>query len=144
VNPGGPGGSGESLVRGGFGASLGEALNREFDIVGFDPRGVGRSIPVTCFDSNNEFETFFEGSFLFPYLKEQRADYYNLLNSLTSKCVSRRQPLLSRMNTANVARDLDLLRAAVGDSKLTYLGSRMEVRLASTMPTCFLSAFAPS
>ena len=51
VNPGGPGGSGVGLVLFGFGEFLAEQLDGRFDVVGFDPRGIGASDPLHCFDS---------------------------------------------------------------------------------------------
>ena len=58
VNPGGPGGSGVEMVLDGFGEFLGTQLDGRFDIVGFDPRGVGASDPLHCFDSEDALDAF--------------------------------------------------------------------------------------
>jgi len=123
LNPGGPGGSGVDLVLFGFGEALAELLGGKFDVVGFDPRGVAASDPVFCFDSADEFNAFFPLDLpLFPYLKQQERPYYNTYAALARQCFGRKQPIISHMSTADVVRDLDVLRQAVGDSKLTYLG----------------------
>ena len=66
VNPGGPGGSGVGLVLDGFGQFLHENLGGRFDIVGFDPRGVGSSDPLHCFDSEDEVDAFLIGGVGLP------------------------------------------------------------------------------
>jgi pimeloyl-ACP methyl ester carboxylesterase len=123
LNPGGPGASGIDLVLFGFGEALGELLDGRFDIVGFDPRGVAASDPVHCFDNADEFNAFFPSDLpIFPYKREQERPFYRAYSALGPQCHSRGQRIISHMSTADVARDLDLLRRAVGDSKLTYLG----------------------
>ncbi|MGH3040130.1 MAG: alpha/beta hydrolase, partial [Gaiellaceae bacterium] len=66
VNPGGPGGSGVGLVLSGFGAGLSENLDGRFDVVGFDPRGVGASDPLHCFDSEDDLISFIVAQPVFP------------------------------------------------------------------------------
>ena len=122
VNPGGPGGSGVALVQGGFAPFLDQQLRGRFDIVGFDPRGVAGSTPIQCFDTNEEQFDFLGGAPIFPYQPGQARPLFRLLRDYTRECLQRRQAILRNMGTANVARDLDFLRQAVGDRKLTYLG----------------------
>jgi len=122
VNPGGPGGSGVGLVLDGFGEFLHENLGGRFDVVGFDPRGIGASDPLHCFDSEDDLSAFLSAVPLFPYERTQYQPFYNHFASLAGLCLSRGEKIAAHMSTADVARDLDLLRRAVGDSRLTYLG----------------------
>jgi pimeloyl-ACP methyl ester carboxylesterase len=118
MNPGGPGGSGVDLVEA-IGGGLPDALRARFDIVGFDPRGVARSSPIVCW-TRREYDAAFRAT------KVQRGpDLSGALRrarSFTRACVRRSRALLPFIGTGYVARDMDLLRAAVGDDKLTYVG----------------------
>ncbi len=98
LNPGGPGGSGLDAAYGNAPGFPQDLLDR-FDIVGFDPRGIGKSAPVSC-----------DGKDLF-------AD-----PSILTTCVATSGAELSYLGTTNVARDLDQIRVALGEKKLTYLG----------------------
>ncbi|MFS8096683.1 alpha/beta hydrolase [Lentzea alba] len=120
LNPGGPGGSGVDFAFG-WGDRLNTNLQGRFDIVGFDPRGVGRSDPLHCFASEEDLNKFFEGVPAFPYQSAQERPFYDRYRSLGPECRDD-QPIARHMSTADVVRDLDLLRRAVGDRKLTYLG----------------------
>jgi pimeloyl-ACP methyl ester carboxylesterase len=122
VNPGGPGGSGVQFVLDGFGASLEQNLDGRFDVVGFDPRGVGASDPLHCFDSEEELVSFLGPMPIFPYERAQYRPFYDHFASLADRCLSRGEVIADHMSTADVVRDLDLLRQAVGDPKLSYLG----------------------
>ncbi|MEA2331564.1 MAG: hypothetical protein QOH58_1702 [Thermoleophilaceae bacterium] len=113
-NPGGPGGSGR------FPFPFSEALHQRFDLVGFDPRGIAASTPVHCFESNEQALRLFGSDFPITPAEERRFIFRNFLG--TRLCGRNGGPLLEHMSTANVARDLDLLRQAVGDPQLTYLG----------------------
>ena len=122
VNPGGPGGSGVGLVLSGFGEFLQENLKGRFNVVGFDPRGVGFSDPIHCFDSEDELMGFLSAVPVFPYESDQFRPFYEHYASLAHRCLTRGEAIARHMSTADVVRDLDLLRSAVGDDKLTYLG----------------------
>ncbi len=137
VNPGGPGGSGVGMVLSGFGEFLGTALNGRFDVVGFDPRGVGASDPVHCFDSDRELGQFFAGVPGFPYSAGQRRPFFERMTSLWPTCRSEREAVLRHMSTADVVRDLDRLRRKVGDQRLTYLGFSYGSYLGSTYAHLF-------
>jgi len=113
-NPGGPGGSGR------IPPVFSEALHQRFDLVGFDPRGIAASTPVRCFASNEQALELF--GWEFPITLAQERDVIRRTALGTGLCARNGGPLLSHMSTANVARDLDLLRQAVGDRQLTYLG----------------------
>jgi pimeloyl-ACP methyl ester carboxylesterase len=121
-NPGGPGESGVKILLNGSGDFISQATGGRFDVVGFDPRGVGASTPIRCFESQAEFNEFFEGSPLFPYREEQNWPVFVRFNEYTEKCLENNWEIARHMSTADVARDLDLLRRAVGDRQLNYLG----------------------
>ncbi|MFJ8165924.1 alpha/beta hydrolase [Streptomyces sp. NPDC096136] len=115
--PGGPGDSGVERVVSGIGRFSPE-VRRRFDVVSFDPRGVGGSNPVTC-----------SGDLLAqrpsPQLRSQ-ADFdatmaYN--RRLRADCRARTGPVFDHLDTAQTVRDLDALRAALGERKLTFHGS---------------------
>ncbi len=72
INPGGPGGSGVDVVLYGGGEEYALATDGRFDVVGFDPRGVGASTPIRCFDSQEESNAFFDELPVFPYKEEQK------------------------------------------------------------------------
>lgn len=126
LNPGGPGGSGVDFVVG-FGPFAGFALSPEipqlFDLVGFDPRGIARSTPIRCFETVDEAVQVFP-PFPFPIGRDEVRLVRDLARELADAC--RAAPDARRigrhMSTANVARDMDLIRAAVGDERLNFLG----------------------
>lgn len=137
VNPGGPGDSGVNLVMFGYGEYLGGLLDGRFDIVGFDPRGIGASTPLYCFDSAASAEAFLADQPTFPYLQSQEKPFFNRLRSLVGRCASQNNKIMRHMSTADVARDMDLLRQAVGDERLTYLGFSYGSFLGTTYANLF-------
>jgi len=137
VNPGGPGGSGVGFVLSGFGNFLEENLDGRFDVVGFDPRGVGASDPLHCFDSEDELLSFIFAVPVFPYEDGQYGPFYSHFASLADECLTRGEVIADHMSTADVARDLDLLREAVGDRRLTYLGFSYGSYLGNTYANLF-------
>ncbi|SEQ21547.1 alpha/beta hydrolase [Lentzea albida] len=135
LNPGGPGGSGVNFALG-AGDTLSENLRGRFDIVGFDPRGIGRSDPLHCFSSEAELDAFFEGIPGFPYQASQERPYFERYRSLGPECRDD-QKITRHMSTADVARDMDLLRRAVGDRKISYLGFSYGSFLGTTYANLF-------
>ncbi|NGY66260.1 alpha/beta hydrolase [Lentzea sp. NEAU-D13] len=135
LNPGGPGGSGVDFA---FraGNRLSANLEGRFDIVGFDPRGIGRSDPLHCFASEADLDKFFEGVPGFPYQAAQERPYFDRYRSLGPECQDD-QPITRHMSTADVARDMDLLRRAVGDRKISYLGFSYGSFLGATYANMF-------
>jgi pimeloyl-ACP methyl ester carboxylesterase len=118
VNPGGPGESGIDFVREAAATIFSPEIRARFDIVGFDPRGVGSSTPVHCLDTLDHFIPR-DATAATP------ADLVDLLDgakAFAQQCGQRNADLLPHLSTANVARDLDQIRAAIGDERLTYLG----------------------
>ncbi|MFB9238532.1 alpha/beta fold hydrolase [Plantactinospora siamensis] len=122
VNPGGPGISATDFAL--YAPSLLSAsvLDR-FDIVGFDPRGVGASEQLRCFRTVRE-QTRAYAALTVPFpvgAKEERA-YIASAKAVGRACSTTGRRLAGAMSTAEVARDMDVLRRAVGDAKLSYLG----------------------
>jgi len=137
INPGGPGGSGVSMALSGFGPYLASWLQGRFDVVGFDPRGVGASAPLRCFDTQEELNAFAATLPVFPYLREQTRPFFDQLRSLGPRCLGRHAAITTHMSTGDVARDLDLLRQTVGDARLTYLGFSYGTQLGNTYANLF-------
>ena len=137
INPGGPGWSGVGMLLGVFGQFLASRLQGRFDVVGFDPRGVGGSEPLRCFDSQEDLAAFFAGQPIFPYLPAQYRPFFDRFGSYSDRCLDGRDRIAQHMSTADVARDLDLLRGAVGDPQLTYLGFSYGSYLGSTYASLF-------
>jgi pimeloyl-ACP methyl ester carboxylesterase len=135
VNPGGPGGSGVDMVAG-VALSLSVALRGRFDIVGFDPRGIARSTPLVCFTDDAELDLALAP---WPYplgaAQERRQERYD--RQLAESCSTHASSIIDHMSTADVARDLDLLRAGVGDSSLTYLGYSYGTQIGTTYANLF-------
>ena len=123
VNPGGPGGSGTEIAY--FSRDfLSPAVTDRFDVVGFDPRGVAFSKNVKCFSSPRKAAPVLNtiNSAAFPYGAKQEKAFNKAYDKHAKGCSTTGKPLSGAMSTAEVARDMDLLRRAVGDKKLTYLG----------------------
>jgi len=121
LNPGGPGGSGIDFLLGAGPFLFNEEVHERFDLVGFDPRGIIRSTALRCFGNPKQWEPFFT-PFPFPLTSDEEATWITADRYLDSSCAQRGGKIASHMSTANVARDLDMLRQAVGDEMLTYAG----------------------
>ncbi|MBF6207526.1 alpha/beta hydrolase [Nocardia asteroides] len=117
---GGPGGSG--LRWAAQGELLGGELARRFDVITFDQRGVGRSGQVRCFPDAERQRRFWSGVLLPPVNPEQERVADAASRELAAGCAAHGGALLGHLTTVDVARDLDLLRRAVDDPRLTYTG----------------------
>jgi pimeloyl-ACP methyl ester carboxylesterase len=136
VNPGGPGGSGIEYVREAR-ARFTKPVRERFDIVGFDPRGVAASDPVRC-QNDQETDTWLaaDASPDSP-AEEQRIE--DLSRTFAQRCGTRGGALLGHMSTKDAARDLDLMRATLGDEQLYYLGKSYGTFLGATYAELFPS-----
>lgn len=119
VNPGGPGGSGYDYAAAAD-QIVTPAVRRQFDVVGFDPRGVGRSAPITCVDDTS-MDTWL-GADPTPNNAAGAQDLLTQSKKFAESCKAKAGPLLAHVSTVDVAKDMDILRAAVGEQKLDYLG----------------------
>jgi pimeloyl-ACP methyl ester carboxylesterase len=120
INGGGPGEQIEGLV--GFYPSLPAVLRDRFDIIFFDPRGFGLSTAVQCFPNAAAEQKFLSALPPFPVGARQDATWERTYARFDARCAKTHSPLLDHDTSADVARDMNLLRAAVGDRVLNYLG----------------------
>ena len=116
-NPGGPGAPAVSFLRS-MAAAMPAELRDRFDLVAFDPRGVGRSNPVHC---QSTLDPLFDQSFE-PTTVESHAALVDAVTSLASACATNNGSLLSHVSTADAVQDLERLRLALGDAKLSFVG----------------------
>jgi pimeloyl-ACP methyl ester carboxylesterase len=121
INPGGPGGSGVQYALGARTGEFTQAVLDRFDIVGFDPRGVGDSQPAVHCLTGPQLDKFFATDDM-PANSAQLGAVVSESKLYASQCAKNAGPLLPYVGTANSAKDMDVLRAALGDSALTYLG----------------------
>ncbi len=147
VNPGGPGGRGVNLIV--FEDYLESAILDRFDVVGWDPRGVTSDItvgstPVRCFDNQQELDEFrasLKTDISFPSKKSEEKDFLDDRFRFARACNAPEQvkqfPVIRHMSTADTARDLDLLRRAVGDDQLSYVGYSYGSMIGSTYANLF-------
>lgn len=134
VNPGGPGVSGVEYAAQ---ASLyfGTELRRAFDIVGFDPRGVGESTPVECL-SDEELDAFV-ASDPDPDTAAERDLADQMLLDLGRGCAEEAGDLAGHVSTAEAARDIDIIRSVLGDERLSYFGASYGTFLGATYADLF-------
>lgn len=118
LNPGGPGASGVDFVEGST-ADL-ATLNIRFDLIGFDPRGTTGNDAVSC-ETTEQLDAFNAAD---PILDDatEKQQFVDVSKLMADSCKQKSGRLLPYLGTDNVARDMDRLRAALGDAKLTYLG----------------------
>ncbi len=119
INPGGPGGSGIQYARYARTLFPGKIRSR-LSIVSFDPRGVGQSTPVHCL-SDAELDK----QIAIDPTPDDKAEMHKLVTSskfFAAQCEKHSGSLLAHVSTLDEARDMDVLRAALGEAKLTYLG----------------------
>ncbi|WP_328917577.1 MULTISPECIES: alpha/beta hydrolase [unclassified Streptomyces] len=122
-NPGGPGGSGLRFpVRSSSSAALWVNTAKAYDFVGFDPRGVGHSAPISCEDPQEAAKA--PKADPVPDNEADKRAQRALARAYADGCLRRTgAAVLSRMTTPNTARDLDVIRAALGEKRLNYLGA---------------------
>lgn len=141
LNPGGPGGSGVDFVTG-FGPFAGQVLGPEipanFDLVGFDPRGIARSTPVRCFDTFEEAVSILPDQ-PFPLTRAEERAQRRADRTLGFACLFRwsARSIAKHVSTANVARDMDLIREALGEEQMNFLGLSYGTFLGTTYANLF-------
>lgn len=135
VNPGGPGGSGYDFVKDAAGTHFSQSVKANYDLVGFDPRGVKRSAPVKCM---TDAERDAARAKVYDYGTDAGIAAVLADNkAIAEQCAAQTGPLLGHIDTVSAAKDLDILRAVVNDSKLNYLGYSYGTFLGSTYASLF-------
>ncbi|MDX3798904.1 alpha/beta hydrolase [Streptomyces sp. AK04-3B] len=131
VNPGGPGSSGLHTA---YRADrfLEPEVLAQYDVIGFDPRGVNLSDPLKCFRSQSEHDNALLGRLVLPVGGKQVAATMAAAARHTAACAQNAGPLLAHMTTLDAARDLDRLRQAAGESRLSFVGFSYGTLLGAT------------
>ena len=148
INPGGPGASGirtlETLA-----TALPEELRATYDVVGFDPRGVGQSPPITCWTGEDIHQVLTDAqngklsdlasidTASSTYVSAQEKINRGAADAAACTQHSELPELLDHVGTRNVARDLDILRATNGNTKLNYLGTSYGTRIGAIYADLF-------
>lgn len=134
VNPGGPGARGTDY------AAAADSVFRQpvrdaFDIVGFDPRGTGASAPVDCL-SDDDLDAYVAED-PEPDTTAEIDEYEGWVKALGAGCARRSGALAAHISTVEAARDMDILRAALGESTLDYFGASYGTKLGATYADLF-------
>lgn len=133
INPGGPGGSGLDFLSDtgyGFLSFAGTDLLDHYDIVAFDPRGVGQSSPIDC-GTDAELDAYFLVDEVVTTEAELEAARQRNTD-FAERCRELTGPLIENVDTVSAARDMDVIRAVVGDEQLNYLGFSYGTQLGAT------------
>lgn len=119
INPGGPGASGITFEA--EASTSFSQLTDHYDLVSFDPRGVGASNPIRCV-SSSQLDTYINTNPV-PRTAAEHARLVAQAKTMADDCYQRNGSYLEHVGTIDEARDMDVLRAALGDAKLTYYGA---------------------
>lgn len=132
VNPGGPGGSATEFAF--FGADLlGDTVAMRYDVVGIDPRGVGEHSQMVCTAADDPPNQ----TVGFPITEQQSKQVWRAGRWIRNACVSAPEQIVQHMSTADTARDMDLIRQAVGEEELDYYGISYGTFLGATYAAMF-------
>ncbi|MFE7276952.1 alpha/beta hydrolase [Streptomyces sp. NPDC057623] len=135
VNPGGPGGSAIGYLQQYAGIGYPVEVRAQYDMVAVDPRGVARSEPVECLDGR-AMDAYTQTDFT-PDDAKESGRLVDAYKKFAEGCGADAAGLLRHVSTAEAARDMDILRAALGDEKLTYVGASYGTFLGATYAGLF-------
>ena len=134
INPGGPGGSGVEYAQyASFVFSPG--VRAAYDIVGFDPRGIGASSPVRCL-GDSDMDLLFSDDPT-PDSAAERTKLLADVDDITTRCAARGGDRALHMSTAEVAHDMDVMRVLLGDERLNFFGGSYGTFLGATYADAF-------
>lgn len=137
INPGGPGGSGYDFLANSW-ADIGTAaLRNAYTFVSFDPRGVSRSAAVKCYDAKGTDHLLYDSNNAEPGSAEDIKLMREELRSYVEACQKNTGKVLGEIDTVSSAKDMDVIRAVLGDSKLNYLGFSYGTFLGTTYAALF-------
>ncbi len=137
INPGGPGASGVDFAQRAD-ALFSKSVRSSFDIIGFDPRGVGRSAPVRCLNPK-QLDRFFAAD-PSPDTAAEINEVFAVAQNLAQRCTQKYGvDVLAQLGTRNVARDMDRLREALGEESISMLGFSYGTLLGATYADMFPS-----
>lgn len=134
VNPGGPGGSSLDFASAGA-TQFGNKIATNYNIIGMDPRGVGDSTPLECLDTKGLDEVLAADPS--PDTPEEIQKYNELTQKFGDACVQKSGELVEHMSTVEVAKDMDILRAALGHATLDYFGASYGTFMGATYADMF-------
>ncbi|MFC7496830.1 MULTISPECIES: alpha/beta hydrolase [unclassified Nocardioides] len=134
VNPGGPGVPGTDYAASASGVFRQPVLDA-YDVVGFDPRGVGSSAPVDCL-SDDDLDSYVSQD-PDPDTAAERRTYAQWVDRFGRGCAEKSGDLAAHVTTVEAARDIDVLRAALGESELVYFGASYGTELGATYADLF-------
>ncbi|WP_234998788.1 alpha/beta hydrolase [Demequina sp. NBRC 110057] len=129
INPGGPGGSGLDFTES-FVTTAGDDLLDSYDVVGFDPRGVGESTPVEC-GSDATIDDYYMADVVIESQDDVDAEVART-QDFAAGCEDATGDFLTEVDTVSAARDMDLLRSLLGDEELYYMGFSYGTQLGAT------------
>ncbi|MFE0172465.1 alpha/beta hydrolase [Streptomyces sp. NPDC059002] len=130
VNPGGPGGSAIGYLQSYAALGYPEEVRARYDMVAVDPRGVARSEPVTCLDGKG-MDAYTQTD-VTPDDRRETGELRTAFEEFADGCKKRSATVLPHVSTVEAARDMDVLRAAIGDEKLSYVGASYGTFLGAT------------
>jgi pimeloyl-ACP methyl ester carboxylesterase len=136
LNPGGPGGSGVDFVAQAGNLLFTPRVRASFDLIGFDPRGVARSTGLQCFRTTED-QLAVLAPFAFPVTRAEEARWVIGHRLVSEACEKRGGPVIDHMSTANVARDMDQIRRALGEARMNYVGYSYGSLIGSTYANMF-------
>lgn len=136
INPGGPGSSATNWMRDGYEYIGSDWLRENFQLIAFDPRGVGRSTPITCNDPDLKDSLLYSDSG-YEYGSSEDVAYAEDLMVRFAESCQQRGPSTAFFNTQQTARDMDLLRELLGMEQLNYLGFSYGTELGANYAALF-------
>ena len=135
-NPGGPGASPVDYVGQAASSLVSSDVRRRFDLVGFDPRGVGRSSPIDCV-GDRELDTLIGGVDPTPDAPGEEQALIGEAKKYADGCAAKNAKIIAHVSTVEAARDMDILRAALGESTINYLGASYGTFIGATYAGLF-------